>query len=148
MLHDTCHCFRSITTRTGLQKEIFSRKQFIDSNVLTFINDLHLIHAGNSQLRSLLGRTRHPINILGNGFVPFVSIQTYFPAWCKQSIKISSIQREGSPPVRITVTAGYFRDFGNNFSIDISTPSSCRVSQKEHFRLQPEKRIKTAGVPV
>ena len=26
--------------------------------------------------------------------------------------------------------------------------SSCCVSQKRHFRLQPEKRIKTAGVPV
>ncbi len=53
-----------------------------------------------------------------------------------------------SGTISITVTAGYFPTSAKISSSDINTPSSCCVSQKEHFRLQPEKRIKTAGVPV
>lgn len=84
----------------------------------------------------------------GNGCVPLVSIQTYFPIRCRRSTNSLSIQSEGSPPVSITVLAGYFPTSAKISLSDINTPSSCCVSQKEHFRLQPEKRTKTAGVPV
>lgn len=59
-----------------------------------------------------------------------------------------SIQSEGSPPVSITMRAGYFRTSARMASSVISTPSSWCVSQKGHFRLHPEKRTNTAGVPV
>lgn len=84
----------------------------------------------------------------GNGFVPLVSMQIYFPAMCSRSIKVWSIQSEGSPPVKITTFEGKAEIACKISSSDIKIPSSCRVSQKLHFRLHPEKRTKTAGVPV
>ena len=43
----------------------------------------------------------------GSTHVPFVSMQTYFPALCKAATKSSSTHSPGSPPVKITVLQGY-----------------------------------------
>ena len=82
----------------------------------------------------------------GNGFVPLVSMQIYFPALCNRSMNVWSIQSEGSPPVKIMTFEGKTEIVCKISSSDIRIPSSCRVSQKLHFRLHPEKRTKTAGV--
>lgn len=119
----------------------------INSNILPFIHHLHFIHTRNFQLYPCLGEQVTQSILSGSRRVPFVSMQTYFPAWCRQSTNSRSIQG-GSPPVSITVAAGYLLTSVTISSSDISMPSSCCVSQKGHFRLQPEKRIKTAGVPV
>ena len=84
----------------------------------------------------------------GKGRVPLVSIQICFPASRKRDISALSIHRLGSPPVRITIRAGKEDTFSTISSSVIITPSSWRVSQKLHLRLQPEKRTNTAGVPV
>ena len=67
MLHHASHSFRSIAARTGLQEKVSGRKRFIYGNILSFVHYLHLIHTGNAQCCTLLGRASHPVYIIRQG---------------------------------------------------------------------------------
>ena len=155
MLHHAIHGFRRIAARARLKKEMPGRKLLISSNVLPLIHHLHFIHMSNFQLCPLFGRASHPVYIVRQrtGTVCFNAdilsclVQAVHKVTVNPKGGFASCQYHGSGRV--------FSDLLQNLltsvtisSSDISMPSSCCVSQKGHFRLQPEKRIKTAGVPV
>ena len=148
MLHHAIHRFGRIAARARLKKEMPGGQLLINSNILPFIHHLHFIHTRNFQLYPLLGRAGHPIYIIRQRTGTVCFNADILSRLVQTSTNSRSIQREGSPPVSITVAAGYLLTSVTISSSDISMPSSCCVSQKRHFRLQPEKRIKTAGVPV
>lgn len=148
MLHHTIHRFDRIAARARLKKEMPGGQLLINSNILPLIHHLHFIHTRNFQLCPLLGRAGHPIYIIRQR-TSTVCFNADILSRLMQTIhKFTVNPKEGSPPVSITVAAGYLLTSVTISSSDISMPSSCCVSQKGHFRLQPEKRIKTAGVPV
>ena len=148
MLHHASHSFRSIAARTGLQEKVSGRKRFIYGNILSFVHYLHLIHTGNAQFCTLLGRASHPVYIIRQEMrtVRFDTDILPHPVQAVHKFTVNPERRLSARQYhrhrRIFPTSAKIS------SSDINTPSSCCVSQKEHFRLQPEKRTKTAGVPV
>ena len=115
------HGVRRIQAGAGLKEKVRGRQLLVRSKVLALIHHLDFIHAGEPQLPTLLGRTRHPVNAprqrlssvrLNADILPY-------PMKCVQ-------QRIVYPQRRLP--AGQ--------------------DQNGHFRLQPEKRMNTAGVPV
>ena len=89
----------------------------------------------------------HPVDSCRRGRVPLVSIVTSICLLCANGpINSSSIHKEGSPPVRTTVTAGYFslrRLFHRRSSFFLLRV----VCRKVTFQVAAGKQLKMARVP-
>lgn len=65
MLHDASHCLCRILAGAGLQEEVAGGQLLIARELLTLVHDLHFVHPLDGQGCSLLGRTGHPVDALG-----------------------------------------------------------------------------------
>ena len=84
----------------------------------------------------------------GSACVPFVSIATHLPALWSPSTNASSAWSDGSPPVSTTNLTGSRSTKLSMSSRLIVENAEKSVSQKGQRRLQPEKRMNIAAVPL
>ena len=125
---------RCILTGTGLKKIVFGWQCPERLDLLSGKNKLYLIYAVQLQ-RSPFRRTSYPINSIRNGMRPIGFYTDIFPDCMKT-------------PDQILINPEGRLSSGSISSSLIHVPLSCCVSQKSHFKLHPEKRINSAGVPV
>ena len=114
--------FFFIACVAGLEKTPGRRDGLIDAHVLTAVDDFQLVAPLEAHL--------------------------YLPQAWRAATSPSVRKSDGSPPVMTVKKEGYSDTAATISSVVMSRPSSWDVSQNGQRRLQPEKRTKTAGVPV
>ena len=135
VVEDVLYHLFCIQAGTGLEEMPGCFQTGVFRQVLSCIDHFDLIYMCQPQGKPFSGKQVTQSMPFGNGFVPLVSMQMYFPARCSRSIKAWSIQSEGSPPVKITTFEGKAEIARKISSSDIKIPSSCRVSQKTAFQV-------------
>ena len=106
VVEDVLYHLFCIQAGTGLEEMPGCFQTGVFRQVLSCIDHFDLIYMCVSLKGNPFGEQVTQSMPSGNGFVPLVSMQIYFPAMCSRSIKVRSIRSEGSPPVKITTFEG------------------------------------------
>ena len=117
---------------------MFGGKLFKNAYILSFIDHFHFIHPVDGKLRPLFGRAGHPVDSCRQGACT-VGFDGHILTCLVQTVDQFIVYPQGRFAARKDNGDG--RIFFTSAIISSSViifPSSCCVSQKSHFRLQPE----------